>query len=142
MFSKKLCLLVAAVMMWPCVAPAGFAQATQPPSPQQQAQAEKIKRRVADWGVLKQVTVKLASGEKLKGRVTEIEADFFTLRLEDRTQGATRDVRYAEVKSISAKREGAGQAVSRVLFGPAGVGGAIMLGVLVAVTLAAASQRR
>jgi hypothetical protein len=141
MFSKKLRLLLAAAMVWPCAAPVGFAQTAQPPS-KQQAQAEKIKRRVADWGVLKQVTVKLESGDRLKGRVTEIEADFFTLRLEDRTQSATRDVRYAEVKSISAKRDGTGQAVSRVLFGPAGVGGAIMLGVLVAVTVAASRQTR
>lgn len=116
-----------------------FSIQAQTPAPQtskQQAQAEKIKQKVEDLGVLKEVTVKLRSGEKLKGRISEIHHDTFSLKLEDPTQTIPRDISYAEVKSISGKHNGGGQVAYRVLFGPAGIGGAVLLGVLVAIAAA------
>jgi transcriptional antiterminator Rof (Rho-off) len=134
--STLLSSLLSLLLAWPAAARPAAAQAAGQPPTKQQAQTEKIKRRVNDWGVLTQVSVTLKSGEKLKGRVSEINDESFTLRLENSAQNATRDVRYDEVKSVSAKRGGAGPVVSRIVFGPAGVGGAILLGVLVAVAAA------
>ncbi|HYE76277.1 MAG TPA: hypothetical protein VEF04_23230 [Blastocatellia bacterium] len=115
------------------------AQMPTPQTSKQQAQTEKIKKKIEDLGVLKEVTVKLQSGEKLKGRIAEIKTDAFSLKLEDPNQTTPRDINYAEVKSVSGKKGGGGQVAYRVLFGPAGIGGAVLLGVLVA--MAAAGTR-
>ena len=41
----------------------------------QTSKAESLRRKVIEWGTNKLITVKLNSGEKLKGRVAEIKFD-------------------------------------------------------------------
>jgi len=138
MLSRTLKTFLAVLLIWPSGTWPVFAQTASPTPSTPQAQAQKIKQRVTDIGLIKEVNVKLQSGEKVKGRISEINDDAFTVRVENKGQATTRDIRYDEVKSISAKDSKGGQIAYRAIFGPAGIGGAVLLVTLVAI---AAAQR-
>lgn len=50
---------------------------TKTASPEKQAE---FKKRVVEWGPNKQVNVKLHSGEKISGRVAEIQNEYFAIQ--------------------------------------------------------------
>lgn len=106
MLSRTLKTFLAVLLIWPSGTWPVFAQTASPTPSTPQAQAQKIKQRVTDIGLIKEVNVKLQSGEKVKGRISEINDDAFTVRVEDKGQATTRDIRYDEVKGLSAKGDG------------------------------------
>ena len=82
-----------------------------------------FKQRVVDWGTNKQVNVKLNSGEKISGRIAEIQNDFFALQAVTKDGKVTaREINYREINKLSAKSN-AGKVAGHTALGVlAGVG--------------------
>jgi hypothetical protein len=116
MLRQVLSLILSASLVGAALSRAGYAQ-TNSPSP---TQVEEFKRRVVEWGTNRNVSVKLKSGDKLKGRIAEIKDEYFAVQFVDKGQVTTREVPYADVKSISAKgKGGAGKTVAYAALGAA-----------------------
>lgn len=96
-----------------------FAQ-TKTASPEKQAE---FKKRVVEWGTNKHVNVKLHSGEKLSGRIAEIQNDFFALQSVTKDGKVTsQPVNFSDINTLSAKGN-AGKIAGRTALGVlAGVG--------------------
>ncbi len=93
----------------------------------------KLKQKIVQWGTNKNVFIKLKSGEKLEGRMADIQTDLFTVQLVDKDKVTSRELRYSDVDKISAKDSGkagkiAGYTVLGVLAG-VGVVFLVVLGV-------------
>ncbi len=89
------------------------------------AEAKKIaeyKSKVVEWGINKQVSVKLFSGEKIEGRLTEINDQKVTIQFAQNGQVKNQEIQYEEMKKISAKINGGKVAGYTALVVLAGVG--------------------
>lgn len=98
------------------------------------ASAEKqaeFKKRVVDWGTNKQINVKLHSGEKISGRLAEIQDQYFAVQAVSKDgKVVSRQINYSDINKLSAKAN-AGNIVGYTALGVlAGVG------VVVIVTIA------
>jgi hypothetical protein len=84
----------------------------------------KFKQRIVEWGMNKNVAVKLKSGEKLDGRISEIKDELFAVQFMDKDKITSRELRYSEIDKISGKDGGkAGKVVGYTALGVlAGVG--------------------
>ena len=83
------------------------------------------KAKVVSWGVNKQVTVRLFSGEKIDGRIAEIKDDLLIIQLASKGKITSRDVPYEDIKKIS-DVVGAGKIAGYTALGVlAGIGGTI-----------------
>src|SRR2546423_15308224 len=67
---------------------------------QQKAQEEQLKKRVVEWGTNKNVSVRLKSGGKVQGRLTEIRDDGFAVQFVEKARVTSREIRYSDVKGI------------------------------------------
>ncbi len=77
-----------------------FAQ-TNPTALEKQAE---FKQRVVAWGTNKQVNVKLHSGEKLSGRIAEIQNDFFAIQFVAKNgQITSQPIKFSDINKLSAK---------------------------------------
>jgi hypothetical protein len=66
-------------------------------------QAE-FKKRVVEWGTNKQVNVKLNSGEKISGRIAEIQNDFFAVQAVTKDGKVTsHQINFSDINKLSAK---------------------------------------
>jgi hypothetical protein len=90
--SKRIVSLALAALMIAC-SPAVYAQT----AAQSEGAAAKVKAEIEKTGEGERVELRLRDGAKLKGRVSAIEDDRFTVV--DRAGGET-PVRYAEIKSV------------------------------------------
>lgn len=106
---------------------------TKTASPEKQAE---FKKHVVEWGTNKQVNVKLHSGEKLSGRITEIQNDFFALQSVTKDGKVTsQPINFSHINKLSAKGN-AGRTAGHTALGVlAGVGAIfVMLFVIYAAT--------
>jgi small nuclear ribonucleoprotein (snRNP)-like protein len=87
MTKKILCLLLSCALL----DVTSFAQTNDP--------VEKFKAQIVNWGLEKPVTVKLKTGEQVKGRVVEIKDDFFAVLL--KTQATPRPVKFNEIDKLT-----------------------------------------
>ncbi|HYE76276.1 MAG TPA: hypothetical protein VEF04_23225 [Blastocatellia bacterium] len=96
--------LVLALLIGVAALPQSFAQS----SNSFQMKEEDVKKRVVEWGTNKNVSIKLKSKEKLKGRISDVKEGYFTVQFVEKSnkQITTRDVNYADVTEISAKGNG------------------------------------
>ncbi len=71
------------------------------------AKQVEFKKRIVDWGTNKSVNVKLNSGEKLDGRIADIQDQFFTLRtITGDGKVTTHEIAYSDVNKLSGKDGG------------------------------------
>lgn len=118
MFRQVLSLILATVLMSGVALPQSFAQTNN----SFQIKEEEVKKRVVEWGTNKNVSIKLKSKEKIKGRISEIKEDHFTVQFVEKktSQITSHDVNYADVKEISAKGDGsAGKTIAYAAIGAA-----------------------
>ena len=105
---------------------------TKTTSPEKQAE---FKKRVVDWGTNKQVNVKLHSGEKISGRLAEIQDQYFAVQAVDKDgKVASRPINYSDVNKLSAKANAgkiAGYTALGVLAG-IGVVAVVIIGLIAA----------
>ena len=101
-----------------------------------QTNEEKLKTKIVNWGLHKSVTVKLKSGEKLQGRITEIKDEFFAVQTEG--QATTRQVQFSEVHKLSGHIAWSSQKPRNYL----GLAGAIVLATFVTVNLTRSNDRK
>jgi len=96
----------------------GLAQAPTPKPAKRLAQEAKYKRQIVEWGTNQNITVKLGSGEKIEGRLSEIREDSFSVQLVQQGQIEARTVRFSEIHGLS-KRGGhqAGKIVGYTVLG-------------------------
>ena len=74
---------------------------TKTTAPEKQAA---FKQRVVEWGTNKQVNVKLNSGEKISGRIAEIQNDFFALQSVTKDGKVTsQPINFSDINKLSAK---------------------------------------
>lgn len=99
---------------------------------------EKLKAKIVHWGLQKNVTVQLKSGEKLQGRVTEIKDDFFAVQILQQGQIATRQVSFAEIQKLSGHNDWDANKARNYI----GLAGAIGLVVFVVVNLTRSNDRK
>lgn len=93
MWIKSLVVLVSASLLFtPCASLA-------------QSKEEKLKSKIINWGLQKNVTVKLKNGEQVEGRIAEITDTYFAVQGVDAGQVTTRKVTFSAVHSISGKGE-------------------------------------
>jgi hypothetical protein len=129
MFRQVLSLTLAASLFAATVPQPGFAQTPAPDA----ARVEEFKKRVVAGGTNRQVTIKFKSGGKLKGRVAEINDEFFSVQFVDKGQVTTREVRYDEIRGLSVKGNGSpGKTVAYAAIG-AVAGLLVFLGIMYAV---------
>jgi hypothetical protein len=90
-------------------------------------QAE-FKKRVVEWGINKQVNVKLNSGEKISGRLAEIQNEHFEIQSVTPTGKVTsRQINYSDLNKLSSKSN-AGNVAGYVALGVlAGIGAAVLI---------------
>lgn len=93
----------------------------------------KLKQKIVDWGTNKNVSLKLKTGEKLEGRISDIKDDQFVVQLVDKDKVSTREFRYNEVDKISGKEAGkAGKIVGYTALGVlAGLGTILLISLAV-----------
>lgn len=93
----------------------------------------KLKQKIVEWGTNKNVSLKLKSGEKLVGRISDIKDNQFALQLVDKDKVTSREFRYNEVDKISGKEPGkAGKVVGYTALGVlAGLGALLLISVAV-----------
>jgi hypothetical protein len=69
------------------------------------SKSDKLKSKVINWGLQKNVTVRLTSGETVEGRIAEITDAYFAVQGVSAGQVTTRKVNFSEVHRISGKGE-------------------------------------
>ncbi len=99
------------------------------------AKEEKLKTKIVNWGLHKTVTVKLNSGEQVKGRVSEIKDEFVALQIEG--QSNARQVRFSEIDKLSGHTDWGSQKTRNYI----GLVGAIGLAAFVIVNLTRSNDR-
>lgn len=91
-------------MSWVLIVALGVSNAlaqTRTTSPEKQAE---FKKRVVEWGTNKQVSVKLNSGEKISGRIAEIQNDFFAVQSVTKDGKVTsHQINFSDLNKVSAK---------------------------------------
>lgn len=97
---------------------------------------EKLKSKIVQWGLQKTVTVKLNSGEQVKGRITEIKDEFFAIQTEG--QATTRQVPFSEVDLLTGHTDWGSQRTRNYI----GLAGAIGLAAFVIVNLTRSRDRK
>ena len=97
---------------------------------------EKFKAQIVNWGLDKPVTVKLNTGEQIKGRVVEIKNEFFAVQTEG--QPTPRQVKFNEVDKLSGHIDWGAQKTRNYL----ALVGAIGLATFVIVNLARSRDRQ
>lgn len=103
-----------------------------------QTNEEKLKTKIVHWGLHKNVTVKLNSGEKLQGRVAEIKDEFFALQVLNQSPISMRQIPFREVHKLSGHTDWDAQKARTYI----GLAGAILLVVYVAVNLTRSNDRQ
>lgn len=68
-------------------------------------QEEKLKSKIINWGLQKNVTARLKTGETVEGRIAEITDSYFAVQGVQTGQVATRQVKFSDVHRISGKGE-------------------------------------
>ena len=102
-----------------------------------QSKEEKLKNKIINWGLNKNVTVKLINGEKVEGRIAEIKDEYFTVQGLPLGQVTTRQVKFSEVHSISGKGETDVRKVTQYF----ALGSAVLFTVLAVVSLSKSNDR-
>lgn len=97
---------------------------------------EKLKSKIVQWGLQKMVTVKLNSGEQVKGRITEIKDEGFTVQIEGQT--AMRQVPFSDVDKLTGHTDWGSQKTRNYI----GLAGAIGLAAFVIVNLTRSNDRK
>ena len=106
------------------------------PTIAQASKAESLRRKVIEWGTNKQVNVKLNSGEKVSGRIAEIQNDFFAVQAVTKDgKVSSQQINFGDIHKLSAKGK-AGRIAGHTTLGVlAGVGAIfVMLFVIYATT--------
>ncbi len=94
-------LIVGALAITPLITSSTLAAATK-----QETQEAKYKKRIVEWGINKSVSVKLKSGSKVEGRITEIKDANFSVQLLENGQVINRDISYSEINKLSGRDGG------------------------------------
>ena len=102
-----------------------------------QSKEEKLKTKVINWGLKKNVTVKLKNGEQAEGRIAEIADAYFAVQGVNAAQITTRKINFSEVHSISGKGETDMRRVTQYV----ALGGAVLFAVLAVVNLSKSNNR-
>ncbi len=97
---------------------------------------EKLKSKIVQWGLQKTVTVKLNSGEQVKGRITEIKDEFLALQIEG--QSTTRQVLFSEVDRLTGHTDWGSQKTRNYI----AFVGAIALATFVVINLTRSPDRK
>jgi small nuclear ribonucleoprotein (snRNP)-like protein len=124
MLKKLLCILLTLVLL-------NAASLAQAPS-----QEEKFKAKIVNWGLEKNVTVKLKTGEQVKGHVTEIKDEFFVVQTAAR--GTTRQVKFQEIDKLTGHIDWGSQKTRNYI----GLVGAIGLATFLVVKLTQSNDRK
>ena len=132
MFRHALSLTLSLLLMCTLAIHFAFAQ-TKTTSPEKQAD---FKKHVVEWGTNKQVNVKLHSGEKITGRITDIQNDFFAVQSVTKDgKVSSQSINFSDIHKLSAKGNAGSIAGHTVLGVLAGVGAVfVMLFVIYATT--------
>ncbi len=101
------------------------------------SQEEKLKSKIINWGLQKNVTVNLKNGEKVEGRIAEITDAYFAVQGVDAGQVTTRKVNFSEVHRIS----GQGETDVRKVTQYVALGSMVLLAVLAVVYLSKSNDR-
>ncbi|MBS1807753.1 MAG: hypothetical protein JST84_06140 [Acidobacteria bacterium] len=92
------------IIVWLVIFALGLGNAlaqTKATSPEKQAE---FKKHVVEWGTNKQVNVKLNSGEKLSGRIADIQNEFFVLQsVSKEGKVISREIHYNGLNKLSGK---------------------------------------
>ncbi|MFN0119262.1 MAG: hypothetical protein ACKV2V_02040 [Blastocatellia bacterium] len=99
---------------------------------QQPATPEIFKKFVVEHGTNTQVNVRLKSGEKLKGRIADINDEFFALQFVEKGKISTREIRYDDLKTLSEKSN-AGNIATGIAVGALAAAGVVMTVLLIAI---------
>jgi hypothetical protein len=67
----------------------------------QTSKSESLRRKVIEWGINQPLTIKLNSGEKLKGRSAEIKFDTLAVQMMEQGKIVTRKLRWDEMNQVS-----------------------------------------
>ncbi|MFN7927405.1 MAG: hypothetical protein U0Y68_05575 [Blastocatellia bacterium] len=102
-----------------------------------QSKEEKLKTKIIDWGLQKNVTVRLRSGETVVGRIAEITDDYFAVQGMNAGQVTTRNIHYNEVHRISGKGETDVRRVTQYI----ALGSMVLFAVLAVVKLSQTNDR-
>lgn len=124
MLKQMLCILLSIVLL-------DVASLAQPTTKEEQ-----LKTKIVQWGLQKKVTVKLNSGEQVKGRITEIKDEGFTVQTEG--QAITRQVPFSEVDKLTGHTDWGSQRTRNYI----GLAGALALAAFVAVNLIRSNDRK
>lgn len=115
------------VTSWVLIAVLSFGNAlaqTKITAPNKQAE---FKKHIVEWGTNKQVNVKLNSGEKISGRIAEIQNDFFTVQAVTKDgQVSSHQINFSDLNKLSAKGQ-AGRAVGYTALGIMAAVGAVFV---------------
>jgi small nuclear ribonucleoprotein (snRNP)-like protein len=122
-------LLIGAVVTSPITVRATLASVSK-----QEQQVAKHKKRIVEWGTNKRVVVKLKSGDKIDGRVSEIKDNNFSVQLVEQGQVVNREISYGEIQSLSGKNGTSGAKIAGwiVLGAAASVGTLVLIGLALA----------
>ena len=124
MLKQMLCALLSILLL----NAASLAQST--------AKEANLKTKIVNWGLDKTITVNLNSGEKVKGRITEIKDEFFAIQIEG--QSTTRQVPFKEIDKLSGHTDWGSQKTRNYI----GLVGAIGLAAFVVVNLTRSHDRK
>ena len=102
-----------------------------------QSKDEKLKSKIINWGLQKNVTVKLKNGEKIEGRIAEITDVYFAVQGVEGGQVATRKINYNEVHSLASKGETDVRKVTQYVT----LGSMVLFAVLAVVNLSKSNDR-
>ncbi len=99
--------------------------------------SEKLKSKIINWGLQKNVTVKLKNGEKVEGRIAEITDAYFAVQGVVAAQVTTRKVNFSEVHNVSGKGDTDVVKVRQYV----SLGTAVLFAVLAVVNLSKSTDR-
>lgn len=99
--------------------------------------AAKLKSKIINWGLQKNVTVRLKNGEQMEGRIAEITDAYFAVQGVDAGQVTTRQVNFSEVHRIASK----GETDVRKVAAYVSLGTSVLFAVLAVVQLAKSNDR-
>lgn len=98
---------------------------------------EKLKSKIINWGLQKNVTVRLKNGEQVEGRIAEITDAYFAVQGVDAGQVTTRKVNFSAVHRISGK----GETDVRKVAAYVSLGTSVLFAVLAVVQLSKSNDR-
>jgi hypothetical protein len=126
-FRSVLATLLAAILVLQTALVASGSAAPKVTPHEQSEQTAALKRRVLKIQPQSMVNVKLNNKETLRGRLTEVTDEGFTVKVLQGEAFADRQFAYSEVKSVEAEKSGGSQVKKWLLIGV--VAGAILTGV-------------